>query len=79
MSSIAIKGAPLIESWGRLGRLRGQSSTLVALALGPGVNTAIFTLGYLGCMALHPHPDDLVVRFPVIQLHMNIQVGLSDS
>ena len=45
MSSIAIKGAPLIESWGRLGRLRGQSSTLVALALGPGVNTAIFTLG----------------------------------
>lgn len=62
MSSIAIKAAPLIELRGRFGSApRRVLSTLVALALGLGVNSAIFTLGYLECMALYPHPDELVV------------------
>jgi putative ABC transport system permease protein len=44
-------------------------TVLLALALGLGVNTAIFTLGYVAFLAPYPHPEELVVLRSEIQGH----------
>jgi putative ABC transport system permease protein len=44
-------------------------AVLAAFALGLGVNTAIFTAGYLEFLALYPHPDELVVLRCVMRGH----------
>ncbi len=46
---------------------RAILAVLVAFALGIGVNTAIFTLGYLERPGLYPHSDELVVLRPPMQ------------
>lgn len=77
MSSIANQSGAFDRILGALRKTpRPVLSTLVALALGLGVNTAIFTLGYLEDMALYPHPDELVVLRSGMHGH---DVGVSTS
>jgi putative ABC transport system permease protein len=44
-------------------------AVLLAFAVGLGVNTAIFTVGYLEFLALDPHPEELVVLRSEMQGH----------
>jgi putative ABC transport system permease protein len=77
MSSIANQFSALDRILAALRKTpRPVLSTLVALALGLGANTAIFTLGYLEGMALYPHPDELLVLRSEMHGH---DVGMSTS
>ena len=46
-------------------------AVLAVLALGLGVNTAMFTLSYLEFDGLYPRPDELVVLRSKMQRHEN--------
>src|ERR1700677_5018746 len=62
MSSLSNQSPAFDRALAALGKVpRPILAVFVAFALGLGVNTAIFTLGYSQRSGLYPRPDELVV------------------
>jgi putative ABC transport system permease protein len=61
MNSISQLDSPFDRMLRALRKIpRPMLTVFLAFALGLGINTGVFTLGYLKSLALHPHPEELV-------------------
>ena len=70
MSSVSNQNRPFDRALVALRKIpRPIFAVLLAFALGLGVNTAIFTVGYLEFLALYPHPEQLVALRSETQGH----------